>query len=47
MKGSSYIESIWYKQTFSQNHENNNYSPVYIDKMNNFDNADFNFLYKF
>jgi hypothetical protein len=34
----------WYKQTFPQNHENNNRSPVYIDKMNNFDRADFNFL---
>jgi hypothetical protein len=32
---------------FSQNHENNNYTPVYIDKMNNFDRADFNFSFNF
>jgi hypothetical protein len=28
---------------FFQNRENNNYCHVYIDKMNNFDHADFNF----
>jgi hypothetical protein len=36
-----------YKQTFLQNHENNNLGPVYIDKMNNFDRADFDFSFNF
>jgi hypothetical protein len=34
-------------ETFFQNNENNNRSPVSIDKMNNFDRADFNFLLNF
>ena len=32
---------------FFQNHENNNLSHVYIDNINNFDRADFNFSFKF
>jgi hypothetical protein len=42
-----FLKDRWYKQTFFQNHENNNQSPVYIDKMNNFDRADFNFSFNF
>jgi hypothetical protein len=42
-----FIKDRWYKQTFFQNHENNKWSRVYIDKVNNFDHANFNFSFNF
>jgi hypothetical protein len=34
------LKDRWYKQIFFQNYENNHSNPLYIDIMNNFDQAD-------